>query len=211
MASLRVFLAALLLALPLWVALRTPAHACSCTAPTVQDWVDRVDVIVVGEVQNLSQSAMLNPDPDIDGPLYEMTIGVEEYLKGSGGPTLILVSGRATSCDVFGDVGDRFLLGLTRRDDGRYSSISCNAALITPETESDVAAFIGRIREVLLLATATSPSPPTATVGALPTAGAGAEGAGGPPAWLVAGAVGAGALLAGTALFGFRRRTASRF
>jgi hypothetical protein len=169
--------------------------------------VDRVDVVVVGTVQGVSPSVTPSPRPNPGGTLYKVTIAVEEYLKGSGGPTLVLRSGRVTSCDVFADVGDRFLLGLTGEKSGFYTSNSCNAVRITDETQSEVNAFIAQIREVLLLATTTSQPPPTGTVGALPVAGAG-QGSGGHSTWAAVAAIGAAALLAGTALVALRRRRA---
>lgn len=224
MAGLRVFLAAILLALPLWVTFATPASACTCGHNPLEARVSRADLIVVGTGQGLK---LLGPVPAapplsppgqavVSGGPGESTVAVEEYVKGSGPSTLSLyvasttvifdeagqivrISGPLTSCAVTPQSGDRFLLFLTQRQDGRYDTDVCAGSVGFDGNDAAVLALIQQIRLILQ-----GPSP-TATVNALPRSGAAVDSSAGKSLWPVLAAGGVGLLLSSSALFLLRR------
>ena len=224
LAACRVILAALLLVLPIWVVAATPAYACSCLPTTLEERVSRADLIVVGtagEIQLLGPLPTpepLSPPSKIQfgsGGPGEVTIAVEEYVKGIGPDTLLVFEYNTsvqfgpdgqihvlpvggTTCGAFDQLGGRHLLFLGQREDGRYDTSVCSGSTdITSANEASVLARIELIRQIL--------QGPTPTVSNLPVAGVGAGDAGDASLWPAVAAGGAGALLASAALFALRR------
>ena len=227
LAACRVFLAALLLVLPIWVVAATPAYACSCLPTTLEERVSRADLIVVGtagEIQLLGPLPTpepLSPPSKIQfgsGGPGEVTIAVEENVKGIGPDTLLVFEYNTsvqfgpdgqihvlpvggTTCGAFDQLGGRHLLFLGQREDGRYDTSVCSGSTdITSANEASVLARIEQIKQIL--------QGPTPTVSGFPeagVAGVGSDDAGDASLWPAVAAGGAGALLASAALFAFRR------
>lgn len=225
MAGLRLFLAAILLALPLWVVATTPAAACTCAHNPLEARVSRADLIVVGMGQGLQLLGPVPTPPPLSPPGQalvpggpgESIVAVEEYLKGSGPNKLSLyaasttvifdqdgqivrISGPLTSCTVTPQAGERFLLLLTQRQDGRYDTDVCAGSV---GFVSGDAAFLPLIQQIRLVLQGPTP---TATVNALPDSGGAAGASGGSSIWPAVAAGGLGILLSSSAFLLFRRR-----
>jgi hypothetical protein len=105
MTLFRTSLAALLLAVPLWLALTTPTYACSCAIESLVDKVERTDLIVIGVgseprfVVQPTSEPLSNPvdpaRPEVVLADIEMDYSVNEYLKGVGPEELLLLTGFA--------------------------------------------------------------------------------------------------------------------
>lgn len=160
MAALRILLAAIVLALPmlLWA---TPAHACSCVPRTFEEKVNLADLIVIGTAQERrlidppSMPTPLSSPNDVDsvtpsGPA-EVLIAVEEYIKGSG-PDILFVreSIPFSTCSAFGTgLPGRYILFLTRLEDGFHQASFCESSHLGPGTEAFLIDQIEQIRQVL--------------------------------------------------------------
>lgn len=211
MAALRVFLASAALALPLWLAATTPAHACSAGPTTLEELVSAADLIVIGVP---SDPRLLDPVPELpplsppdasDGYVPvgpgEAIVSVSEYLKGSGSAELSvfqpvvavhysqdapprLVAGARTSCDYSLTPGEQHLLFLYRAADGRYETSSISGSAALGQLGADEAQRIDEIRRII------AQGDPT-----LPPLGSGPNDARGPPFWLLFTLGGAGVAL----------------
>jgi hypothetical protein len=226
---IRVSIAATLFALPLIVALDTPAYACSCAPPDLEQQVAEADAIVIGTpVDREIVEPVPTPEPSSPPGLVmpisvdvDTTLSVEEYLKGAGGSTLIvrtdgeiydygpgepeLLEGLSPSCSYVPELGAEYLFFLHRRDDGELTAHPCSGIYSANDAET-----IAEIRGLLQQdATATAPPDATATVAAeeLPPAGSAGRATGDAP--LAAIAIG-GALAAATLLSGFGWRLLRR-
>ena len=176
------------------------------------------ELIAIGSVSSIR---LINPEQTPDegssGPV-EITFSVDEYLSGSGPQELPIIQTSAvvfqvneaghiqsiygTSCDIFGAVGDRYVLVPGRDEQGRYTVGACGISTKIL-TNSDEAAIVQRYRAALQEPTATS-LPPTAPF-VLPPSGTGSDESSG-IFWPLVGAAAAGALLASTALVSSRAR-----
>lgn len=213
-ASWRVLLAALLVAVPLWATTATPAHACICIAG--EDVVGKADLIVVARVEEFRR---LDPQPlsPPSGPRAHaseigVVLAIEEYIKGSGPSTLIATQlayteigprGQIeaigwTACDTFNFLGVRYVLFLRLWSDGQYHAGACSGTrTITAETEQSARDYIETIRQAL---EAPTPLPPPDE---FPVVGTGTESVDS-VRWAIPAAAAFGALLAAGALL-FRR------
>jgi hypothetical protein len=185
MAALRVLLAASALALPLWLAAMAPARACTCAAisPGEQAFpayferqVAAADLIVIATPLEMR---LLGPVPepkplsppdvvrsDIDGPPAEISVQVEEYIKGTG-PATLAVYQRSTSvtvspgpvvdvrphssgmCGTFDQMAVVSLLFLYREGDRLHDGGVCGGSVqITEYNASYVAGRIEQIRHI---------------------------------------------------------------
>src|SRR3972149_6738427 len=90
MTGLRILLAACAIALPLWLAQLTPAHACTYS---LRDSIRAADVIAtgtIGEMVVLPPESVEHPQDLGDRTPVEIKFSVEEYLKGSGSAELLI-------------------------------------------------------------------------------------------------------------------------
>jgi hypothetical protein len=220
---IRVSIAATLFALPLIVALHTPAYACSCAAPTIEEQVQEASLIVIGTATDheIVGAAPTPPPPASPPDAYvppvsaeiETTVAVDDYLKGSGPEVLgvreyaeitfdegnepQITEGLTSLCNFALDVDEAYVLFLYRRDDGELVPNWCGGVVwITSENEAEVAALIAQVEALL-----EPPVAATATVVAdeLPPAGS-AGGATRNAPWTtiaIGGALAAAALLSG--------------
>lgn len=220
MATLRLLLAAALLALPLWVASTAPAHACSCASQSAGEDVSRAEVIILGTVHDVHLISV-TPGPGPETPInpansphgdVEWTVDVEEYLKGSGPNQLSLSSSAAIFLDDSGEYTFRsgldatcrwapsegmYILFMGRRDDGGYGTGGCAPNFLrTQENEAQFTQFLTDIRAAVV----------AEQVG-LPPTGSGSPHHGAPIIPLVVASALAGLGLAANAAFALRRRS----
>ena len=173
MGGLRVFLAALCLGGPIWLAASVPAHACSCGSLAAS--AHEVDLIVVGTVSGVRLVAEppglsatpepgVTPIPEIAAAVVAWDFAVDEYIKGSGPSQLELHSnghaslagdgsvtispGLGPDCSFAPEDGSRYLFGVTRSN-GENLAGGCGSAQITEESESHVNDLIAEIRAIL--------------------------------------------------------------
>ncbi|MCH8815969.1 MAG: hypothetical protein IH957_12930 [Chloroflexi bacterium] len=129
----------------------TPAHACSCAQPSVEEIVANADIVAIATVTRLVDATEMwgiTGVPDRDG-----IASVERYLKGSG-PAEITVDDPSGDGDCGfldeTDVGERHLFFLTT-DDGAYKTHLCSGnALLTGEfvDEDTVNAYLAEVEAV---------------------------------------------------------------
>lgn len=143
-ASWRVLLAALLVALPLWAVTATPAYACSCMSSTLEEQVAQADLIVVGTTVHVRDDA-------ISSISQTATFVVAGYVKGSGPPILEHQTGvQSEACQYLTEIGGRYLLLLRSRDDGPYLTSTCSGNLdVTSEDGETASAYIDEIGLIL--------------------------------------------------------------
>ena len=97
-----------------------PAYACSCALLSTEEYVNNADVIAIGTVVQLIETAEQFPpvEEESDGiiPDIDAVVSVERYLKGTG-PAEIEVDDPPSggTCGIFEElsVGSRYLLFLT--------------------------------------------------------------------------------------------------
>jgi len=142
----------------------TPAHACSCAQPSVEETVANADIVAIATVSRLVDDADggFADVPDLDG-----VATVERYLKGTG-PAEITVDDPIGDGDCGfldeTDVGERHLFFLTT-DDGAYRTHLCAGnALLTGEfvDEPTVNAYLAEVEAVTGLGQAPDGSDPIA-------------------------------------------------
>jgi len=212
--GIRVLFAALCLAGPVFIAVTTPAHACSCGPTTLEEQVQGASLIVTGQVRDLrfvedpprGPTAVpgVTPPPLLsnEGAEVAWTFVVEEYIKGSGPAEIEIHSGAGVTYDPDGtprvypgtttvcgfapEDGGRYLFVLGDAQDGAYFTGACATRT---ELSGDATEFIDRIRAILA-------APP---VDGFPDTGAGPPDAGSSaPSLALAAAV--GSALAGAVL-----------
>jgi hypothetical protein len=213
MATLRLLLVAALLALPLSIGWPMRAEGCvgPATPPSLQETIAPVDLIVVGTVGEI---LVLPPEsvPDTQelfGRLpVEYKVAVDEYLKGSGATTLLVlqpsenivqeavrilsVDSIHTDCGyVRTTVGDHGVFLLKKADDIRYGAVHLRVA-----DEMEVEDFIAQIRAAV-----------AANATRLPPTGSGPPHHSAPVVLLAAASMLAGLGLAANAAFVLRRRS----
>lgn len=211
----RIAFAAALIAVPLWLALTTPAHACSCAQGSPEDAARATDFIVLGTVREIGavdpNSVPLGSYAEIE---VQWTVDVQEYLKGTG-PTVIggrsrsmvgrsfegdvqIHTGTDPACGYAPEAGVLYLFFMSRRDDGLLTTGGCGFnAPFTADNQEYATALTDQVRRVL--AGQSSPG--------LPNNGAGPPSHGAPIAPLaVASAIAAVALVA-NAVVVLRRRS----
>ena len=177
MSGLRVLLAALCLAGPMWLAAAVPAHACSCAGQT-DETIRQTELIVIGVVRDLRFVGDVPPgptaEPGITPPPLLSTIGaevvwtvvVEEYLKGSGPGEIEVHSnaavtydaegrpaiypGTTPSCSYAPEDAARYLFLVSTRSDAVNETGACSGStIITAENEANIAEYIQKIRDAL--------------------------------------------------------------
>ena len=157
---------------PGWI---SSARACSCLVEPYENKLARAELIVVGTVTDVRfegaiDDAIANTPPNMgqpaEGVVGKLSIAVEQYLKGEGGPELTVeqdggggvyvykmgdqaelrLEGGA-NCRLFSGIpiGERYLMFLTRAASGDYgTSGGCSGSARDFTQES-----LDRIREVL--------------------------------------------------------------
>ncbi|MEX2431657.1 MAG: hypothetical protein WD645_07045 [Dehalococcoidia bacterium] len=142
LAGLALLLGVLLPALPV-----EPAFACSCAMQDVAEHVERADIIAIGTVESTEYPKGEHGTDGIISSLdpIRATVGVERYLKGTGGEALTLDSPRAgPSCGFLSpeDEGRRYVLFLTLTDDGYTSSLCAGNERLDKEHGQDYLAEV---------------------------------------------------------------------
>lgn len=128
----------------------TPAYACSCAQPSIEDTVANADVVAVATVTRLVDDADggFGGITDLDG-----IASVERYLKGSG-PAEITIDDPAGDGDCGfldeTDVGERHLFFLTTDEDAYKTNLCAGNALLTGEfvDEPTVNAYLAEIEAI---------------------------------------------------------------
>ena len=188
-----------------------PAYACSCGITSLEDRVASTESIVVGTVREITD---LSTKGMVISFTYDLTVAIDEYLKGSGSDTITIRNGplQGEACSAFGPdaVGKTYLLFLGRDEAGRFITSSCSGSGAIGDTNRDhMESTIEQIRQ--LVAGGTSPAtevPPTAPADELPPAGSGGDLPEQSNAWLFLAIAGAGLGVAGLGVllrYGTRR------
>lgn len=160
-------MAAFLAALPLLAVSMIPTHATTgCGRSSLEEQVDRADLIVLGTTISSRDLTLTSPDFPFDLSVLVMKVAVDGYVKGSGPATiehetLLNVEGNP----FFTEIGDRDLLLLRSRDDGSYvTSVCAGNRTVTSENEQEVQARITEIGQILHpgtdVANLPAPAPP---------------------------------------------------
>ncbi len=194
MAAFRVFLIAVALAAPVWALNATTVSACTCGIQLLEDSVAQAEFIVLGTVASVRST---DPPQEFEGsPWLVSTVSVEEYLKGSGPPTLQhTFPGNIASCQSGNREGNRYLLAYVRQSDGTFGTSFCSGSLDLTDARGEAAAqHVQDVRDLL-----------ESPVVGFPDTGTGLAQPDSSLSWLLAATAGSGAalLLAGAAL---RRR-----
>lgn len=172
---MRVFLAALCLAGPIWLAAAVPAHACSCAGGSLQEQISAADFIVIASTTDFRLLGPVpTPEPlsqpgvgrvDSNGPPAAIDIAVHEYVKGAGPASLTVYESGSTitvspelqveasprssaMCGTFDDLTARYLLFLYRAPEGLVSGGVCGGS--TAITQYNGAEdYVARVREAV--------------------------------------------------------------
>ena len=183
------------------VVIARPAYACSCGITSLEERVALTDFIVIGTVQEITDRSTRVMVISI---VYDLTVAVDEYLKGSGSDTITvrdhsLLQGEACSAFDPDVVGKTYLLFLGRNETGRFGTNSCAGSGAIHDTNRDhMRSTIEQIR--LLVAGGPAPATEVTTVSPadeLPPAGSGGDLSTQSIAWLFLGIAGAGLGVAG--------------
>lgn len=214
MATLRLFLVAGLVALPLWVASTAPTYACSCASLPAGDLVARVGIVVVGTVHDVRLASATSGRDNGVGPSYQVgwEFDVEEYIKGTGPAQLSvhsradlvrevdgvqkIVPGLGASCGWAPQEG-HYILFVGVSEDGTFETGGCTPNMLrTPESETQFERFLADIRTAVAAEQIT-----------LPPTGSYSPGGSAPIVPLAAASALAGIGLAANSAFVLRRRS----
>ena len=229
MATLRAFLAALLLAASFWTLTVTPAEACTCVSTISKHRVARVERIVIGTTTNqrdveplpsLRPSLELLPKSEplvLQGRRIETQLIVEEYVKGNGPSELTLVSHGTVSygqdgeaqimpgsadCGFAPEIDARYLFFLRTSDTDKHLIDTCAPMRI-------VAGDIATLARVNLIRYLAQQPQPTPIVDGLPDTGSAGTDSNSHVSLPLIAAAGAGAALLATGIFAIRRTAAN--
>jgi hypothetical protein len=213
-ALVRIAFAAALVAMPLWAAISTPAHACTCGLGSLGEETQATDFILLGTVREI---AAVDPNAVPLGSYVrtevQWTVDVQEYLKGVGPSTIgartTTYVGRADSgdiqihsgldpmCGYAPDVGILSLFFMSRRNDGLLTTGGCGFnSPFTAHNQAYATSLTDQIRRIL--AGQASPG--------LPNNGSGSPSHRAPIVPLAAASALAGLALAANVWFVLRRR-----
>jgi len=118
MTVLRTVLAAIVAATGLVLAAPAPAFACSCVAADAPQFVRWADVVVLGEVREITPPPESEQVGSADPVAY--TVAADEVLKGDVGATVEVISARyGASCGLEGiEEGDDYVVFAAYQDIG---------------------------------------------------------------------------------------------
>jgi hypothetical protein len=166
-ALVRIAFAAALVAMPLWAAISTPAHACTCGLGSLGEETQATDFILLGTVREI---AAVDPNAVPLGSYVrtevQWTVDVQEYLKGVGPSTIgartttyvgradngdvQIHSGLDAMCGYAPDVGILSLFFMSRRDDGLLTTGGCGFnSPFTVDNQDYAASLLTQVRSVL--------------------------------------------------------------
>ena len=195
------------------------ARACSCAQPDLRTRVVRADLIILGTVLQIVEG---DSEPNRSPLPYDLTVEVDEYLKGEGSGTVTVrdvSSLQSNACSAFAPdaVGRPHLLILFRDREGYLGALSCaGSGAITDRNREHMESTVEQIRQIVAgkLAPAETVDPaevivsPTVAPGELPTSGARADRSEQRDALLLTGAAAVALLgLTGLAVVLWRRTT----
>jgi hypothetical protein len=197
MLSWRVFLAAALAALPLFVAISPRAQACSGLPLTLEEQVAKADAIVIATLTSVvREPTPVPPYVQSERDSVHVEAAVERVIKGEAPGSVGWSQPREaiSGCQLDVQQGLQYLLFLN--DLAQYPSFGGGSRLISGDAENDN--LLARIEAILA-----GPATPQSTV-VLPDAGAGGSDGSGTP-WGIIAAGGAAVVLASGALLLGRR------
>jgi hypothetical protein len=171
MTLFRTSFAALLIAVPLWLALTTPAYACSCVPSSREDRVNNADAIAVG------RTTVVQPvDASSDSiTTVQVSFDVEQYVKGSG-PTIVTFTAHAfesngnfvpvtSACSWFPAIGELGLAFLSSAGAGAFETSTCAGSFSASEaSEAEIRSAVLEIQQILAGVGADNLSPPNTGV-----------------------------------------------